>query len=82
LKFQFEKVFGYHLLEFEEKTGHFVLQNMIEPIPNHSCIEPEANNGLLFILLTTIYMSDGEISEGKLNIVLITLIINNVLFRD
>lgn len=63
--FHIWQVFGYHLQEFEEKSGHFVLLNQVlleESLPSQSSNE---TNTILFIILSAIYLSGGQIGEGN-----------------
>jgi len=59
------QVFGFHLYEFEGKSGFYVLQNQIGVIKGVSPQDPSEANTILFLILSTICLSDGEIMEGE-----------------
>lgn len=60
-----ESVFGFHLYEFEGKSGYYVLQNQIGVIQGVSQQDPSETNTILFLILSTICLSDGEIMEDE-----------------
>lgn len=53
------------MLEFEEKSGSFVMVNQIVHKGTLTDSQHKHENSLLFFILSAIYLAEGELPEGK-----------------
>ncbi|KAK2885964.1 hypothetical protein Q8A67_016801 [Cirrhinus molitorella] len=63
---KFEQVFGLKLVEIDQKNHIYVLINKLEPIPEEPVSMRPGNpkTGLLFVILSVIFMKGGVIKEN------------------
>lgn len=59
------QVFGYKITEFEEKSAHYILVNQIRQHGTFSTQQFSDTNTILFLILTAIYLAEGQIIEGN-----------------
>ena len=60
------QVFGYKITEFDEKSGHYILANQVRQPETFSPRQFSDNNTVLFLILSAIFLSEGQIVEGNL----------------
>ena len=69
------QIFGYSIEELEEKTGHYILVNQVvlpeNLIPERKKVSE--NDNILFLVLSAIYLSDGQLVEGDYKLSSISL---------
>ena len=53
-------------MEFEEKSGYFVMVNQIVHKGALTDSQHQHENSLLFLILSAIYLAEGELAEGNL----------------
>ncbi|KAJ8358766.1 hypothetical protein SKAU_G00152910 [Synaphobranchus kaupii] len=59
----FEQVFGLKLLEIDTKNHVYILINKLEPVPADVC-STNPKMGLLFVILSVIFMKGGVVKES------------------
>lgn len=58
------QVFGYKITEFEEKSGHYILVNQVRQLESFSPQQFSDSNTILFLILSAIFLAEGQIVEG------------------
>jgi len=61
-----EDVFGYKITEFEEKSGHYILVNRVSQQSTLFSKQFSDDNTILFLILSSIFLSEGQIVEDEM----------------
>ncbi|XP_059912243.1 necdin-like 2 [Gadus macrocephalus] len=61
---RFEQVFGFKLVEIDAKNHVYILINKLEPAEGSEMISGNPKTGLLFVILSLVYMKGGVVPEG------------------